>query len=155
MTSESSGRRSFLSHADIGTSRGFRQPVSCFFPKLPQISSLYFTKLMSRCLRERRCVSALFSNQRLPVCSRIPHSESRAAKVHRWLDKSFIVSLAARACGFILLFRKVVPFSSSFGCKSIKFGRPSYSHVLCFAKDRTCSVSKGAWADVSARGSMV
>ena len=80
---------------------------------------------------------------------------SPAAQVHRWLDKSFLVSLAARACGFTLLFRKVVPFSAAFGSKSIKFGRPSYSHVLCFAKDGACSVQKGAWADVSARGSMV
>ncbi len=78
-----------------------------------------------------------------------------AEQVMRWVDKSFFVLLAARACGFTLLFRKVVPFSHAFGAKSIKFGRPSYSHVLCFAKDATCSVSKGAWADVSPRGSMV
>ncbi len=89
--------------------------------------------------------------ERGPALSRSP----RAIQVQRWLDKSFLVSLAARVCGFTLLFRKVVPFSSAFGSKSVKFGRPSYSHVLCFARDGGCSVSKGAWPDVSPRGSMV
>jgi len=101
----------------------------------------------------------------LPERSRRAHNSPSASsagcsplalwQVLRWIDKSFLVLLAARACGFTLLFRKVVPFSHAFGAKSIKFGRPSYSHLLCFARDGTCSVSKGAWADVSARGSMV
>lgn len=135
--------------AALGTSRGLKQPATCCFQRLPPASLRFSTRPILKCLREIKCAG-------FPPPPSPPLAMSmRRAQVHRWLDKSFLVSLAARACGFTLLFRKVVPFSRTFGSKSVKFGRPSYSHVLCFARDGTCSVSKGAWADVSARGSLV
>ncbi len=138
-----------------GTSRGSKRRASCCFPRSPLASSRYSTRLILKCWRMAcRCGGChVTPAARTTACP--PHSPFHSHQVHRWLDKSFLVSLAARACGFTLLFRKVVPFSRSFGSKSIKFGRPSYSHVLCFAKDGSCSVSKGAWPDVSARGSLV
>lgn len=47
-----------------------------------------------------------------------------------WVDKSYLVQCAAEAAGVALLWRKVV-------CRvppgNVAFGRPGYSHLLCFA----------------------
>jgi hypothetical protein len=50
----------------------------------------------------------------------------------RWIDKGYLCQKAAEATGHALLWHKVV-------CRkppgTITFGRPSYSHMLCFARE--------------------
>ena len=49
-----------------------------------------------------------------------------------WIDKSYICQSAAEALGHKLLWHKII-------CRvqpgKVTFGRPSYSHVLCFSKN--------------------
>lgn len=63
---------------------------------------------------------------------------------NQWVDKAFIVQKAAEVTGHKLLWHKIF-------CRgpvgSIAFGRPSYSHMLCFSKNLTFDMSKST-ADV-------
>ena len=56
-----------------------------------------------------------------------------------WVDKGFLVQKAAEKSGFEQLWHKIV-------CRtppgSITFGRPAYSHMLCFSKGVKAEVSK-------------
>ena len=49
-----------------------------------------------------------------------------------WIDKSYLIQRAAEAVGAHLLWRKVV-------CRApagqVTFGKPAYSHLLCFSKE--------------------
>jgi hypothetical protein len=49
----------------------------------------------------------------------------------RWIDKAYLVSRGAEAAGSATLWHKVV-------CRvppgSISFGRPAYTHILCFSR---------------------
>jgi hypothetical protein len=61
-----------------------------------------------------------------------------------WVDKGYLVQKAAEQSGHALLWHKVV-------CRtppgSITFGRPAYSHLLCFSRGIRADLSK-ATADV-------
>lgn len=61
-----------------------------------------------------------------------------------WIDKGFLCQKAAQAAGCELLFHKII-------CRTppgtITFGRPSYSHLLCFSKNVRPNMSLGT-ADV-------
>ena len=61
-----------------------------------------------------------------------------------WVDKGYLCQKAAEQCGSQLLWHKIY-------CRippgQISFGRPSYSHLLCF--------SRGARADISRSGADV
>lgn len=63
-----------------------------------------------------------------------------------WVDKSFIIQKAAERLGHYLLFHKIF-------CRApmgtITFGRPAYSHLLCFSKSVTPDLAKST-ADVIA-----
>jgi hypothetical protein len=64
----------------------------------------------------------------------------------RWIDKSFLVQLAARELGAHLLFHKVVCRAPA---GTITPGRPSYAHLVCFSRALTLPVEQGAhFADV-------
>jgi hypothetical protein len=52
----------------------------------------------------------------------------------RWLDKSFLVQLAAREAGAQLLFHKIVCRAPA---GTVTPGRPSYAHLLGFSHERT------------------
>lgn len=56
-----------------------------------------------------------------------------------WVDKAYLVQKAAEASGTELLWHKIV-------CRhppgTITFGRPSYTHMLCFSKKVRADVSK-------------
>lgn len=56
-----------------------------------------------------------------------------------WVDKGFLVQTAARERGFALLWHKIV-------CRvepgQATFGRPAYSHLLCFSKGLRAEVSR-------------
>lgn len=61
-----------------------------------------------------------------------------------WVDKSFIIQKAAEAIGAELLWHKIIcraPAGTS------TFGRPSYSHILCFSKGVRAALDKST-ADV-------
>jgi hypothetical protein len=49
----------------------------------------------------------------------------------RWIDKSFLVQLAAREAGAQLLFHKIVCRAPA---GTVTPGRPSYAHLLCFSR---------------------
>jgi len=61
-----------------------------------------------------------------------------------WVDKGYLVSRAAEEAGFGLLWHKVV-------CRrapgTVTFGRPAYSHMLCFSKGVRADMAKST-ADV-------
>ncbi len=61
-----------------------------------------------------------------------------------WVDKGYLCQKAAEALGHALLWHKVV-------CRVppgvITFGKPSYTHLLCFSKDLRANVAKST-ADV-------
>lgn len=63
-----------------------------------------------------------------------------------WVDKGYLVSKAAESAGATLLWHKVV-------CRrppgTVTFGRPAYSHMLCFSRGRRLELA-GATADVLA-----
>lgn len=61
-----------------------------------------------------------------------------------WIDKAYLVQKAAEKLGHHLLWHKIF-------CRAplgtVMFGRPSYSHMLCFSKDLVPDISKST-ADV-------
>jgi hypothetical protein len=61
-----------------------------------------------------------------------------------WVDKGYLCQKAAEALGHELLWHKVI-------CRSpagiATFGRPAYSHMLCFSKELRVDISKST-ADV-------
>ncbi len=61
-----------------------------------------------------------------------------------WVDKGYLCQKAAESLGHELLWHKIV-------CRSpagiATFGRPSYSHMLCFSKNLKVEISKSL-ADV-------
>jgi hypothetical protein len=61
-----------------------------------------------------------------------------------WVDKGYLCQKAAEALGHELLWHKVI-------CRSpagiATFGRPSYSHMICFSKELRVEISKST-ADV-------
>lgn len=64
----------------------------------------------------------------------------------RWIDKSFLVQLAARETGSSLLFHKIVCRAPA---GTITPGRPAYAHLLCFSRALTLPAERSAhFADV-------
>lgn len=61
-----------------------------------------------------------------------------------WVDKAYLVQRAAEEVGSELLWHKIV---CRFPAGTITFGRPAYSHVLCFSKKFRPDLSKST-ADV-------
>jgi hypothetical protein len=61
-----------------------------------------------------------------------------------WIDKAFLCQKAAEQEGHSLLWHKVVCRAPA---GSITFGRPAYSHLLCFSKGLKADISKST-ADV-------
>ena len=61
-----------------------------------------------------------------------------------WVDKGYLCQKAAESLGHELLWHKVI-------CRSpagiATFGRPSYSHMLCFSKELKADIAKST-ADV-------
>lgn len=62
----------------------------------------------------------------------------------KWVDKGYLVQKAAENLGHDLLWHKVI---CRFPVGTITFGRPAFSHMLCFSKNLTSDVSKST-ADV-------
>lgn len=62
-----------------------------------------------------------------------------------WVDKSYLVQKAAEELGHEILWHKII-------CRSpagiATFGRPSYSHMLCFSKGRRLNDLSKSTADV-------
>jgi hypothetical protein len=61
-----------------------------------------------------------------------------------WIDKAFLVQKAAEQVGHSLLWHKIVCRAPA---GSTTFGRPAYSHMLCFSKGLKAEISKST-ADV-------
>jgi len=73
------------------------------------------------------------------IMSRVPPNEvaifyQSDIKVDgQWLDKGFLVQKAAEAAGCALLWHKIALIAPA---GSSRYGRPTYSHMLCFSRDR-------------------
>lgn len=64
----------------------------------------------------------------------------------RWVDKGFLVQLAAREAGARLLFHKIVCRAPA---GTVTPGRPSYAHLMCFSRGAVLSSEPSAhFADV-------
>lgn len=61
-----------------------------------------------------------------------------------WVDKGFLVQKAAEKLGHELLWHKIFCRAPA---GTVMFGRPSYSHMLCFSKNGRVDISKST-ADV-------
>lgn len=61
-----------------------------------------------------------------------------------WVDKGFLCQKAAEKLGHQLVFHKII---CRFAPGTITFGRPAYSHLLCFSKTLKPDLSKSS-ADV-------
>lgn len=61
-----------------------------------------------------------------------------------WIDKSYLCMKAQEALGAKLLWHKVI---SRVPVGAITFGRPAYSHILCFSKKRILD-AKNSTADI-------
>ena len=58
-----------------------------------------------------------------------------------WVDKGYLAQKAAEACGHALLWHKIV---SRVDPGQATFGRPGYSHMLCFSKSARADISKSS-----------
>jgi len=56
-----------------------------------------------------------------------------------WVDKAFIIQKVAEEIGHELLWHKIV---CRYPAGTITFGRPAYSHILCFSKKFRIDISK-------------
>ncbi len=69
----------------------------------------------------------------------------------RWIDKGYLCQKAAEEAGHHLLWHKII-------CRApagvATFGKPSYSHLLCFSKEVSASIDKST-ADVIPMGDKV
>lgn len=61
-----------------------------------------------------------------------------------WIDKAYLVQKAAEEAGHALLWHKIFCRAPA---GTVMFGRPSYSHMLCFSKSVVPDISKST-ADV-------
>lgn len=61
-----------------------------------------------------------------------------------WVDKGYLIQKAAEETGHSLLWHKLVCRAPA---GSVTFGRPAYSHLLCFARDLRADLAKST-ADV-------
>lgn len=61
-----------------------------------------------------------------------------------WIDKAYIIQKAAEELGHELLFHKI---ACRYNAGTITFGRPAYSHILCFSKKLRLDPAKNS-ADV-------
>ncbi len=61
-----------------------------------------------------------------------------------WVDKAFLCLKAAERAGHALLWHKIVARSQA---GSVSFGRPGYSHLLCFSKNIRLQLSQST-ADI-------
>jgi hypothetical protein len=61
-----------------------------------------------------------------------------------WVDKSFLCQKVAEKLGHELLWHKIICRNQA---GTISFGRPSYSHIICFSKNLRLDVAKSS-ADV-------
>jgi hypothetical protein len=66
--------------------------------------------------------------------------QSDVKREGRWVDKSFLVQLAAREAGVPLLFHKIVCRAPA---GTVTPGRPAYAHLLCFSRGLTLSTERG------------
>lgn len=77
----------------------------------------------------------------------------KRSECSEWVDKSFLCQLgASRVPNVKLLFHKIMLLSD---VGSIKLGRPGYTHMLCFGKDRMDKLEKRPLPDVLDRGDMI
>lgn len=56
-----------------------------------------------------------------------------------WIDKAYIIQKVAESLGHELLWHKIV---CRYPAGTITFGRPAYSHMLCFSKKFRIDISK-------------
>jgi hypothetical protein len=68
-----------------------------------------------------------------------------------WVDKGYLCQKAAEQTGHALLWHKIVCRAPA---GSVTFGRPSYSHILCFSRRVRAEVSRST-ADVIAKAGEV
>ena len=64
-------------------------------------------------------------------CAIFYQTDGRTSADGRWLDKSFLAHLGARAAGASCVWHRIVLTSPA---GSHCFGRPGYVHMLCFSK---------------------
>ena len=78
---------------------------------------------------------------------------NRRSECQEWVDKAFLCQTgASRVPKVKLLFHKVMLLSD---VGSIKLGRPCYTHMLCFGKNKTDKIEKRPLPDVVDRGDMI
>jgi len=75
------------------------------------------------------------------------HQKKKITK--EWIDKSFLINLAAQNTDSVLLWHKIFLFGE---IGQIKPNRASYSHMLCFSKEK---LDEDHTADVHHRGHML
>jgi hypothetical protein len=81
------------------------------------------------------------------------HDRCRRTECREWVDKSFLCHLgASRVPGVKLLWHKVMLLSEP---ESIKTGRPCYTHMVCFGKNKMDKLEKKPLPDVVDRGDMI
>jgi hypothetical protein len=61
-----------------------------------------------------------------------------------WIDKGYLCQKAAEAAGFVQLWHKIVARG---GIGNPSFGRPGYSHLLCFSKNVRAAIPRST-ADI-------
>lgn len=57
----------------------------------------------------------------------------------RWIDKAYLCQKAAEKCGSNLLWHKII---NRVPVNVTTFGRPSYSHIICFSKNLKLDTAK-------------
>jgi len=72
--------------------------------------------------------------------------------VHKWIDKSHLISAAAAKCNCTMMWHKI-SYNGNIDARSA--GRPIYSHLLCYAKGTSYNSGKFSVPDIFPRGEML
>ena len=78
--------------------------------------------------------------------------QSEQGDVSKWIDKSHLCSIASDSAGCTLRWHKIVTRKD---VDARSFGRPTYSHLLCYSKDASYDSGAFATPDIFDRGEML
>ena len=78
--------------------------------------------------------------------------QSEQGDVSKWIDKSHLCSIASDSAKCTLMWHKVV---SRKDVDARSFGRPTYSHLLCYSKNASYDSGAFATPDIFDRGEML
>jgi hypothetical protein len=96
--------------------------------------------------------TCIFYQTDVKITHQAQYGEKKRVVCEEYIDKSYLCQLGASRANVKLLWHK--NFLLSY-VGAVKFGRPNFSHMLCFGKDKVDKLEQFSLPDVLDRGDMI